>query len=273
MSHPLSSRAARIEAPRWRSLPAICLSGLLVALVACGDSSAPASGAGAAATDTKPARMTFEVVVLDDKPDPFATLPPDAPKGIAPFQEVIVLGPDAIETRSYVRFVVQPGESWPLAKQRAKPWFDKIALPPGDRLVFSEIVEENEVTKQREPVGARTFVATSTVVLTRDDIAEAKVGAVPDHEQKPQPVALIQLTAQAGERFRQFTKENVFRRLGVMINGNVVMAARIEDEITGGQISVSLDPDIPYEARRAELLQIVSGISPAAPPAAGTTSR
>jgi hypothetical protein len=248
------------------------LAAVAAPLGACSGGSASSTGTSSA--ETKPARMTFEVIVLDDKPDPFATLPEGAPKGIAPFQEVVVFGPDAIETRTYVRLVVQPGETWQDAKKRAKPWFDKIALPPGDRLVFSEIVEENEVTKKREAVGARTFVATSTVVLTRDDVAEASVGAMPDPDNKPQPVAMIQLTPAAGERFRQFTKENVFVRLGVTVDGNVVMAARIQEEIQGGKISISLDPEMPYEARRAELQRIADGLKPAGAPAStGNASR
>lgn len=248
--------------PRPRALAILAA---LAALAACGNGSSPTSGAAAA--EAKPARMTFEVVLLDDEPDPFAKLPAGAPKGIAPFQEVVVLGPEAVETRTFVRLVVQPGETFPQAMQRAKPWFDAVPLPPGDRLVFSEITEENEVTKKLEPVGVRTFVATGTVALTRDDVAGARVTAVADPEGKPQTVAMLQLTPAATERFHKFTKENALRRLGVMIDGNVVMAARIQEEITGGTISISLDPDLPQDARRAELQRIADGLEPAAPAA------
>ena len=236
---------------------------LAAPLAACGNG----SPSGTASAETKPARMTFEIVMLDDQPDPFATLPPGAPKGIAPFQEIVVLGPDAIEARTFVRLVVQPGETLAQAMTRAKPWFDAVQLPPGDRLVFSQVKEENEVSKKLEPVGARTFIATDKVVLTRDDVADAAVGAIADPEGKPQAVVNIQLTPAAGERFRELTKANVFRRLGVMIDGDVVMAARIQEEIQGGKIAVSLDPDIPYEARRAELQRIADGLKPAAPAA------
>jgi hypothetical protein len=250
-----------VQRPRALAIIA-SLASLATALPACSDGSSPASGASTA--EAKPARMTFEVVLLDDEPDPFATLPPGAPKGIAPFQEVVVLGPEKIEMRTFVRLVVQPGEKLPQAMQRAKPWLDAIPLPAGERLVFSEISEENELTKKLEPVGVRTYVATSTVALTRDDVADAKVAAVADEEGKPQTVALIQLTPAAGERFRKFTQEKTFRRLGVMIDGNVVMAARIQGEISGGTLSLSLDPGIPQEARRAELQRIADGLKPAA---------
>lgn len=250
------SGAARLAA---RGLALLLAAGALAAPVAgCGNGSG--SSTGGAAPEAKPAKMKFEVVLLDDKPNPFDPLPKDPPKGLATFDEVVVLGPEQIELRTYVRLVVQPGETWPQAMKRAKPWFDAIALPPGDRLVFSEIVEENEATKKREPVGARTFVATGTVVLGRDDVAQASLGAMPDQEGKPQPVTMIQLTPAAGERFAKFTRENVFRRLGVMIDDNLVMAARIEEEIQGGKISISIDPDLPYDVRRAELQRIADGL-------------
>ena len=106
----------------------------------------------------------------------------------------------------------------------------------------------------------RSSIATSKVLLTEADVADATVGAAPDENEKPQPVALIQLTPSAGERFRQFTKENALRRIAVMIDGNVVMSARIQEEITGGKISISMDPEMPYETKRAELERMVGGL-------------
>lgn len=258
----------RIDLPP-RGVPrglALLLAALLFAspLAACSGGAAPAGGS---APETKSGPMKLEVVLLDDQPSPFSPLPKDPPKGVATFEEYVVLGPEQVDVRAYARFVVQPGETWEQAMKRGKPWFDAIALPPGDRLVWSRIMEEDEVTKKRVQVGARTFVATSTVLLVRDDVAEATVGAIPDREGKPQPAAMIQLTPAAGDRFAKFTRENALRRLGVLIDDDVVMAARIEDEITGGKISISLDPDIPYEARRAELDRIAAGLGPPKPAA------
>lgn len=229
-----------------------------------GGASGSSASASSAAPDAAPACSSLEVVLLDEQPDPFATLPPPVPKGIAPFQEIVVLGPEDVQVRTFVRLVVQPGETLPQALARARPWLDARPLPPGDRLAFAEIREENEVTKVREAVGVRTFIATSKVLLTEADVADATVGAAPDDQQKPQPVAMIQLTPDAGERFRQFTKENALRRIAVLIDKNVVMAARIQEEITGGKISISMDPDLPYEVKRADLDKMVSGLKPRA---------
>src|SRR5262245_5584113 len=114
----------------------------------CGNSSSSSSTGTAA--ETLPARATFEVVVLDDHANPFETLPPPIPAGIASFQEMVVFGPESFDTRTFVRIVIQPGETLPQAMARAKPWLDARPLPPGDRFVFSEIIEENETTKKRE---------------------------------------------------------------------------------------------------------------------------
>jgi hypothetical protein len=255
--------AARLRRIRARSVFLAVTAALAVSLTpACNGGSAPAPGGSASATSAKPTRMTMSIVLLDDQPDPFETLPAPVPRGVASFQEVVVFGPEAVDYRNFVRLVVQPGETLAQARARAKPWFDARPLPPGDRFVFAEVVEEDEVTKKREAVGVRSFVATPKVVLTQDDVIDASLGAVPDPDNKPQPVALVQLSPDASERFRLFTKENVFHRIAVLVDDNVVMAARIQDEITGGKLSISMDPETPYEAKRAELQRLVDGLHP-----------
>ncbi|MFO0743382.1 MAG: hypothetical protein U0270_46370, partial [Labilithrix sp.] len=188
---------------------------------------------------------------------------------------VVVLSPEDIQQRTFVRLVVQPGETLDQARARAKPWFDAIPLPPGDRLLYSTIEEENEITKKREGVGVRTFIGTSTVVLTHDDVGDAGMDAAPDPEGKPQVFATIQLNPNATERFRQFTKNNPLRRIAIMFDDNVIMSARIEGEITGGQLRISLDPETPFDARKAEIQEIVSALKPAKPAAvpSGTGGR
>jgi preprotein translocase subunit SecD len=170
-----------------------------------------------------------------------------------------------------VRLVVQPGETLDEARARAKPWFDAIALPPGDRLVFSRIEEDNELTKKREAVGVRTYIATGTVVLTQDDIADAGLDAAPDQEGKPQPFAMITLKPDATESFRLFTKQNALRRIAITVDDNVIMSARIEGEITGGKLSISLDPETAFDVKKVELQRIVDGLKPrgAAPATTG----
>lgn len=255
-----------------RAIAALAASLALAAPLLSGCNDASPGGSSGAPSDAKAAPKSFEVVVLDDVPDPFATLEEPVPKGISKFQEVVVLGPEQVELRSYVRLVIQPGEAFDQAMARAKPWFDKRALPAGDRLIFSQITEENEVTKKREPVGARTFVATSKTVLTRADLAKAAVTVVADEDGKPVPVAMIDLTPDATERFRAFTKENALKRIAVLVGGNVVMSARIQEEITGGKISISVDPDAPPDVRKAELQGMVNDLFPPAPAASGAAS-
>lgn len=261
-------------APRTRALSIFAVAAALAVPFVAACSGNTSSGSTGTASDAKPARLTMNIVLLDDQPDPFATLVPPVPAGIAAFQEVVVLGPEAVEYRTFVRLVVQPGETLAQARARAKPWFDARPLPPGDHLAFAEIVEENEVTKAREAVGVRTFIATSQVALTQDDVVDASLGAAPNPEGKPEPVATIELSPDASERFRVFTRDNLFRRLAVVVDGNVVMSARIQDEIGGGKISVSAAPEAPYEAKRAELQRMVDGLKPknAPAPAAPTTS-
>lgn len=256
-----------MRASRWIVSFAAALA-LSLAVGCSGGSSG--SGAAGVSTSTAPHQPKFSVVLLDDKPDPFATLPANPPKGISQFQEVVVLSPEDIQTRTFVRLVVQPGETLDKARARAKPWFDAIALPEGDKLLYSTIEEEDEVTKKREAVGVRTFIGTGTVVLMHDDVASAGMDAAPDQEGKPQVFASIQLRPDATERFRLFTKNNPLRRIAILFDDNVIMSARIEGEITGGQLRISLDPETPFEARKAEIQKIVDAFKTGRADAAAT---
>lgn len=261
MLDPRAPSAFRVS----RAHRAIAIAGATLALalpLVAGCSNGASGGASATTTSTAPHKMTFAVVLLDDVPDPFAKPAEPIPKGISSFQEPVILGPQQIELRTFVRLVIQPGETLDQARARAKPWFDAIPLPKGDRLMFNRIEEENEVTKKREGVGVRTFVATSTVVLTQDDVAAAKLDAGPDQEGKPQPFALVQLTPDAGERFRVFTKQNALRRIAVAVDDDVIMTARIQDEIVGGQISIALDPETAFDVKKAQLQALVDGLNP-----------
>src|SRR5690349_3781635 len=101
-------------ARRSRTLSIFAVTAVLaVAFVSgCNDKPSASSSTGTApGADAKPARVTLGVVVLDELPNPFSPLPDPVPKGIAPFQEVVVLGPEAVELRTFVRLVVQPGET------------------------------------------------------------------------------------------------------------------------------------------------------------------
>lgn len=242
---------------------------LALPFVSACSNAAPSSGSGATGP-AAPHKMSFAVIVLDDQPDPFAKLAEPVPKGISSFQEAVILTMEQIEPRTYVRLVVQPGETLDQARARAKAWFDAVPLPPGDRLLFSRIEEENEITKKREGVGVRTYIGTNNVVLTQDDISGAGMDAGPDQDGKPQPFAMIQLKPDATERFRVWTKQNALRRIAIAVDDNVIMSARIQEEITGGKISIALDPETPFDVKKAELQRLVDGLTPggAAPPAA-----
>lgn len=255
--------------PRATAILAASLA-LALPLVAACSNGAP-SGGSSTTTSSAPHRMTFAVIVLDDQPDPFAKLAEPVPKGISTFQEPVIPAPEQIELHTFVRLVIQPGETLDQARARAKPWFDAIPLPSGDRLIFSRIEEENELTKKREAVGVRSFVATSTVVLTQDDILGATLDAGPDQEGKPQPFAMIQLKPDATERFRLWTKQNALRRIAIAVDDNVIMSARIQEEITGGKISIALDPETPFDVKKAELQRLVDGLVPGGPIPMGPT--
>ena len=51
----------------------------------------------------------------------------------------------------------------------------------------------------------------------------------------------IKLTDQGRERFAEVTRENINRRLAIMIDGRACSAPRIREEIPGGVVQISGD--------------------------------
>ncbi len=113
--------------PRATAILAASLA-LALPLVSACSNGAP-SGGSSTTTSSAPRRMTFSVILLDDQPDPFAKLPEPVPKGISTFQEPVIPAPEQIELHTFVRLVVQPGETLDQARARARPWFDAIRVP------------------------------------------------------------------------------------------------------------------------------------------------
>lgn len=239
----------------------------------CGNSGP--SPAPAASSAPSPASLPWQVVLVDDLPNPFEPLPPNAPVGIATFPETVVTrmnGPEPeIDTRPYVRLVIQPGETPAQMWKRAEPWFSAIKLPPGDRLMLEDVVEVDEKTRAREVVGVRTHVVTDRVALTRNDVATAQLieektppptlgappGTVPE---RPDPMVRILLKPEGATKLAAFTRDNVYRRIAVTLGDRVLMVARIQQEISGGEISFSMSGEQSYSQKVEDAKRFLSAL-------------
>jgi SecD/SecF fusion protein len=101
------------------------------------------------------------------------------------------------------------------------------------------------------PVSEETFYLRSEVAIGNADVASA---SVIQHGQRP-AVELL-LTQEGAARFAEFTKANLKRRVGIVVDGKLVSAPVINAPITGGRALVIGD------FGEEEALRIARGLRP-----------
>jgi preprotein translocase subunit SecD len=82
--------------------------------------------------------------------------------------------------------------------------------------------------------GEWTYWAHPEVLLTEHDVREAHVV-----EQKGSPAIVIVFADEARNKLREFTRDNIGRRLGVIIDGHLVCTAEIEEPNQNGVVIVT----------------------------------
>lgn len=108
----------------------------------------------------------------------------------------------------------------------------------------------------------KRFFANRTPMLSINDIASASVVTedVGFYEKgsivhKPMPAILIQFKEDSKKKLHKLTSENINKRLGIFINGQLIMAPIIMEPISGGSVKIS------GEFTREETQRIVNDIN------------
>jgi preprotein translocase subunit SecD len=90
------------------------------------------------------------------------------------------------------------------------------------------------------------FFADRTPMLSTNDIASASVITEaqgfyekPKIVYKPIPAILIQFKEDSKKKLLKLTSENINKRLGIFINGQLIMAPIIMEPISGGSVKIS----------------------------------
>jgi preprotein translocase subunit SecD len=90
------------------------------------------------------------------------------------------------------------------------------------------------------------FFADRTAMLSINDIASASaitevVGFYekPNIVHKPRPAILIRFKEDSKKKLHKLTSENINKRLGIFINGQLIMAPIIMEPISGGSVKIS----------------------------------
>jgi preprotein translocase subunit SecY len=219
-------------------------------------------GLGLVKPPAPPARTPakLEVVAVADDVDAFAGIPDqEVPEGIEIRFENAPQGTDRLGQRKtervyYATVPLAKGETVDDAIRRGDAWTKTKDVGPGRRIAWEPTYDWDDEGGQLTPSGARTFVIEGNPVLTNQDIVEA-MPSVDAKSATPEVYIAITLTPEAGERFGQFTRERVNRRLAIVLDGRINSAPVIRSAIDGGRISITMGQgDVEKQLKEARAL-------------------
>jgi hypothetical protein len=205
-------------------------------------------------------RAKLEIVSVDDETDPFPTSDDGLPEGVAIYTENVPAGEGHYAQGRFARVVPREGEPLAEALGRVGGWLHTLPLPPGERFAFADVVDRDEDTGAEHVVGARTYLLRGQPIVTEDDIEDADV-AFPTTDLLPEPYVAVVFKPAGAERFRIGTRENVQRRIAIVLDEHIDSVPVVKQEITGGRVSITLgaspDPErlIPRAKRLARSLR------------------
>ena len=154
------------------------------------------------------------------------------------------------------RMVVYDERGEPLESVAREELLERLGgeLPPGTELV-AEYEEPRSMFLSDERVPSKWYLLLRQSAVTGADLANAEVG----RDDYGQPTILFTLDSEGGERMRRLTRANIGRMLAIVLDGECIMAGRIESEIGAeGQITGKYTRE---EAERMALL-LKSGALP-----------
>jgi preprotein translocase subunit SecD len=173
----------------------------------------------------------MDIVLVDDTVEPFTQSPSVPPEGILIEREHL----SRDQSTRYAQTFTQPKEPWTQARDRLSDWTSTLSLPKGTWFGFAETVDYSE---EGHPTvtGVRTYLLRGPPIISANDITDAE--AVPDANGGA--YVAVTLSDNAGERFRVATRENVKRRLAIIVGGKVETAPVIQSEIGGARLMITL---------------------------------
>ncbi|MFQ5673842.1 MAG: protein translocase subunit SecD [Nitrospinales bacterium] len=104
-------------------------------------------------------------------------------------------------------------------------------VPPGDQILY-----ERETNKETGAVSKIPWLLKKRAVLTGETLTSAEVRY---DSQFNEPYVSIAFNSYGAVVFRQVTRENIKKRLAIVLDDNVYSAPVIQDEIAGGQAQIT----------------------------------
>jgi hypothetical protein len=202
-------------------------------------------------------RPELAVVAVDDEPDPFAEAT-NLPRGVRVRTETVPIGEKGAVLRHFAVVVAldEKGTDVDATLGQASEFFAKVALPPGDKVVFGVFVGEDANDKTAK---LRTFVVRGEApAVTGADIAQiAALPAMGDAS----PSVGVGVGGAATARLKELTTAARGRRIAMVIDGRVENTPVVMSAIDDGffQITPSAVDAI---SRQNEIDRLVRGLSP-----------
>ena len=182
----------------------------------------------------------LEVVLVDDEGDFFGTLADrEVPTNVEIRFENAPVGPGRSQKVYFARAEMAEGETYEAAFRRMRAWCDGLSVPAGSRVGLEAIEDYDPDTDKLTRKGVRTFMLIGEPILRTEDVVEA-MPSVNDMGPAPEVYVAITLNADAAERFRIATRDNVQRRIAIVVNDEINSAPVVKSEIGGGRLSITM---------------------------------
>lgn len=139
--------------------------------------------------------------------------------------------------RHFAIVTFRPNESTAAALARVQPWLNAVQLPPNRRLVWGDVFSETSAR-----VGLQSFLITGALIVTTGDVTDAAAVRITLADGTPEASVSLTLSPDGAERLRVATRDNVQRRIAIMLDGHVNAAPVVRAEISGGRATLSFGP-------------------------------
>ena len=199
-------------------------------------------------------RALVQLYPLADDLDPFGDAFDQGtlPEGASLLLDTAPVGPGRTNPIHAVQFMAKDPNQVDQIRARARAWLSTLEPPAGTRFAVTDLFP-GEGNSSRA-IGVRSYLLVDRVVFDGADIVDAYVTS------NEQDVSVgVRLSGEAGERFRQFTAENLKRRLAIMVRGEVLSAPVIQSEIAGGLVQITMGAGTMAERSR-EAHELAQGL-------------
>ena len=128
-----------------------------------------------------------------------------------------------------------------------------LPVPAGRRLVLQKLARD------AGPMGWRSYLV-GPAELGNPDIASVELTW---DQQTLRPEVQLSFKPGAGQRFAELTRDNVHRRLAIMLDGEISSAPVIESAIGGGKARISMGGSDPAQAERdaTDLVNVLRSVT------------